>query len=102
MNEVCVVGVPDPTGGGDVPRAFITVKGNPPKTITEEIQKFANGLKYNMYLFNNLKVNANRDKINCLVCINIQINYQTTNIFAEVYSLFLSCPKERREKLQDI
>lgn len=51
VNEVCVVGIPDPAGGGDIPRAFITVKGNPPTTITEEIQRFTNGLEYILYIF---------------------------------------------------
>ncbi|CAL8089695.1 unnamed protein product [Orchesella dallaii] len=42
VNEVCVVGIPDPEGGGHTPRAFITVKGDPSQTIAEEIKKFAN------------------------------------------------------------
>ncbi|ODM90616.1 Luciferin 4-monooxygenase [Orchesella cincta] len=42
VSEVCVVGIPDPNGGGDIPRAFVTVNGNPSPELAEEIKKLAN------------------------------------------------------------
>lgn len=46
VDEVCVIGVPDPSpapgpGGDQVPRAFITLKGDKTPGIIDEITNYA-------------------------------------------------------------
>ena len=41
VTEVCVIGIPDPDGGGHIPRACVTV--NSDEVTTDDILEFANG-----------------------------------------------------------
>ena len=41
VNEACVFGIPDPTGGDHIPRAVVTVKCE--NLTSEEIMEFTDG-----------------------------------------------------------
>jgi len=82
--QVCVVGVPDPEGGGHVPRAFCVILQEWVCT-PEEIQDFTN-CKYKSCLA--MRFLFLRGFENELIFVFRKTNFQAINIYEEEFTFF--------------